>query len=223
MAVELDHLFICTSVCAPETERLTAFGLTEGAPNTHPGQGTACRRFFFRNTYLELLWVSDPAEAQSKAVRLTHLWERWTNRNGGACPFGLCFRPAPREAGGLPFSTWEYRPPYLPGSLSLGVGTNAAVLAEPGLFYLSFTQRPDSRSAAQRQPTEHASGLGEITRVELSTPFANSLSQEVQAIIDARLLQLRAGPGYLLQLGFDREEQGQSEDFRPTLPLLLRW
>jgi len=46
MAIELDHLFICVSIRAPEADRLAAFGLTEGTPNTHPGQGTACRRFF---------------------------------------------------------------------------------------------------------------------------------------------------------------------------------
>jgi hypothetical protein len=33
--------------------------LTEGTPNIHPGQGTANRRFFFRNAMLELLWVND--------------------------------------------------------------------------------------------------------------------------------------------------------------------
>ena len=57
MPLQFDHLFICTSVGAPDAERLVAFGLTEGEPNVHPGQGTACRRFFFRNAYLELLWV----------------------------------------------------------------------------------------------------------------------------------------------------------------------
>lgn len=63
MAIQLDHVFICTSLDAPAAEQLAAFGLTEGEPNVHPGQGTACRRFFFRNVYLELLWVHDPDEA----------------------------------------------------------------------------------------------------------------------------------------------------------------
>jgi hypothetical protein len=67
--VELDHFFICTAAGAPEAERLIELGLTEGAPNTHPGQGTACRRFFFENAFLELVWVTDAAEAQSPAAR----------------------------------------------------------------------------------------------------------------------------------------------------------
>jgi hypothetical protein len=52
-----------TAVGGPEVELFAAFGLTEGAPNTHPGQGTACRRFFFRNAYLELVRGHDPAGA----------------------------------------------------------------------------------------------------------------------------------------------------------------
>jgi len=39
-------------------------GLTEGTRNDHPGQGTANRRFFFSNTALELLYVSDANEAE---------------------------------------------------------------------------------------------------------------------------------------------------------------
>src|SRR5258705_2413253 len=144
MPLQFDHLFICTSIGAPAAERLVAFGLKEGEPNVHPGQGTACRRFFFRNAYLELLWVKDSAEAQSSLVRHTHLWERWSGRSAGACPFGLCFRPVAPHADKPPFSTWDYCPPYLPDTLSLAVGTNAAVLVEPFLCYLAFARRPAS-------------------------------------------------------------------------------
>src|SRR6266705_2850427 len=73
MTSEFDHVFICVSVGGEEAGALAAFGLTEGTPNVHPGQGTACRRFFFANNYLELLWVSNAGEAQSEAIQPTHL------------------------------------------------------------------------------------------------------------------------------------------------------
>src|SRR5262245_10881578 len=97
MAVEFDHLFVLSSFGAPEADRLLAFGLNEGTPNTHPGQGTACRRFFFANFYVELLWVCEPAEAKAEAIRPTGLWERWSGRKSGACPFGFGFRPKSGE------------------------------------------------------------------------------------------------------------------------------
>jgi hypothetical protein len=93
MAVTLDHVFVCTAVGAPEAEALTAAGLTEGAGNVHPGQGTACRRFFFHNAFLGLFWVHDEAEARSPETAPTRLWERWRDRADGR---GV---PAPSPAG----------------------------------------------------------------------------------------------------------------------------
>src|SRR4051794_29900522 len=113
MSVELDHFFVCTAPDGPEAERLIELGLIEGTPNRHPGQGTANRRFFFGNAFLELFWVVDPVEAQSSLVRRTGLWERWSRRGQGASPFGVGFRPVPGIGSAVPFPAWEYRPPYL--------------------------------------------------------------------------------------------------------------
>jgi hypothetical protein len=76
MTVELDHIFICTEVGAPEADQLVAFGLAEGTSNVHPGQGTTNRRFFFHNAMLELLWVREEQEARSPPITPARLWER---------------------------------------------------------------------------------------------------------------------------------------------------
>ena len=55
MEIELDHIFVWTTCGAPEADCLRDFGLVEGSANRHPGQGTACRRFFFHNAMIELL------------------------------------------------------------------------------------------------------------------------------------------------------------------------
>jgi hypothetical protein len=138
----LDHVFICCSVGAPEAAALVRLGLQEGSPNQHPGQGTACRRFFFANAYLELLWVSDEEEAQSEAVRRTRLWERWSTRGVGTCPFGIVLRPDPPGDSNPPFETCAYCPPYLPSgkAIELAVGTP---LSEPEFFYLRFARGPE--------------------------------------------------------------------------------
>ena len=100
-AFELDHLFICCKAGAPEAEYLRDFGLTEGPPNVHPGQGTMNRRFYFHNAMLELLWVHDPVGAQNMRTRPTHLWERWQGRHGDASPFGICLHPRHAETATL--------------------------------------------------------------------------------------------------------------------------
>lgn len=222
--MELDHLFICTSVGAPEVERLTAVGLTEGQSNLHPGQGTACRRLFFHNAYLELLWVHNEEEARGEAVKPLRLWERWRYRQTGYSPFGLCLRPSGRgdEAGELPFETWAYRPHYLPDPLRIDVAEHPGHPAEPLLFHTSFAVRPDKYPPERRQPLEHPTGFREITQVNISLP-EQTVSKAMKVIEEEGLVRVSPGREQLLEVTFDRAGQGKAADFRPNLPLVFRW
>jgi Glyoxalase-like domain len=223
MTIEFDHLFICTDIGAPEADRLIEFGLVEGSSNTHPGQGTANRRFFFHNAMLELLWVHDPQEAQSESIRQTRLCDRWENRQTTACPFGIILRSTSPSSDAVAFSSWSYHPPYLPETLCFAVGTNSDVLTEPLLFQISFGKRPDQVPLEKAQPLTHPAGLREITRVEIVSPATIRPSPELQALLDAQLVRLRSGTEYCVELGFDGELQNQQVDFRPGLPLMMSW
>ena len=220
MDFELDHFFICVSEGGgPEADRLSALGLVEGAPNTHPGQGTACRRFFFANAYLELLWVSDAAEAQAAPADRLRLWERWTGRLTGTCPFGVCLRPIQPGANGLPFDAWEYRPSYLPSPLCIHIEANSSSVERPSLFYLSFGRWPDSRPAPDRQPMRHPVGFQEITRGLVRGPH---LSQ-ADGTGFAGAIAFQTGEEHLMEVGFDGEQAGLRADLRPLLPLVFHW
>jgi len=224
MQFELDHFFICTSVGAPVAERLIEFGLTEGAPNRHPGQGTANRRFFFANAFLELVWVDNPAEAQSPLVRRTGLWERWSQRGHGSSPFGICLRPVGQPSDQVPFEAWEYRPPYLPAPLCIQMSTRSEVHVEPLLFYIAFGRRADSYEPSRRQPLAHAAGLRAITRLRVSMQSTPSVPAELVAVEQqCRCLSFASADEDLMEVGFDDETAGRSHDFRPSLPLILRW
>lgn len=223
MTIQFDHVFICVSHGGEEAAELTAFGLTEGAANTHPGQGTECRRFFFRNGYIELIWVSNSAEARSPLVQPTHLWDRWAGRREGACPFGLVCRWPRMGSDSLLFAFWEYRPPYLPDSWCINVAKNASVIDEPMLVVLPFVQSRDADANAKRPLHTHPSGLDEITRVELVSPVADKCSAELRAFEQANVMRLRHGAEHVLELGFDGEKQARTRDFRPALPLVIFW
>jgi hypothetical protein len=222
-SAELDHILIYTSDGAPEAVRLAGLGLAEGAANTHPGQGTANRRFFFHNAYLELLWVCAEGEARSEEVRPTRLWDRWSGRGGDACPFGFCFRPGTPNAVDPPFPAWEYRPSYLPKPLCIHIGSNVDLLTEPMLCYLAFAQRPDRHPQVKREPLEHAAGLCELTRMECVSPHAENASPTLRMAVKAGSIRLRAGTDYLVELGFDGERQGKRADCRPELPVVISW
>ena len=214
MQIELDHVFVCTAPGAPEAEKLVQFGLHEGPPNQHTGQGTACRRFPFANAMFELLWVNDPSAAQSESTKRTLLWQRWSGRLGNACPFGICLRPGNPQDTGPPFPAWEYRPAYLPDPLSMQIGE--AGIEEPMWVHLSFMRR------AQREGwfTEHPIGVREITRLTLTTPVPLRSSAS-QKIIESGILAIRTGAAPLLEIEFDCHRLKEQVDFRPHLPVIF--
>jgi hypothetical protein len=216
MQIELDHLFICTSCGAPEAESLVQFGLREGTPNQHPGQGTANRRFPLLHAMIELFWVDDPAEAQSPTARPTQLWERWTQRERGSCPFGICVRPAQGVQDEVPFPAWAYRPSYLPSTQAFHIGE--AGLDEPMWIYMGFMQR----SGREKHFLENPIGIREITGLILTTPVPLR-SKVSQVMIEDGVISTNVGGGHLLEIEFDRARSGQVKDCRPDLPLLFHF
>jgi len=216
MGIELDHVFVCTARGAPEAKELSQFGLHEGPPNQHSGQGTACRRFAFKNAMLELLWVTDRDEATSEQTRRTLLWERWIGRSTTTCPFGIFLRPCNAPIEQPHFSGWEYRPSYLPTSLSIHVGE--AGLDEPMWVYLGFL----SRTQREQQFVEHRVGIREITGLVLTCPLPPH-SRASQIAIDAKTLAVRSGPRPLLEIEFDLGRCQKVKDFRPILPLIFKY
>jgi hypothetical protein len=215
MRIELDHLFVCAASEAPEAEELVRFGLREGPPNRHPGQGTANRRFAFANAMIELLWVSDANEVQSECPRRTLLWERWSGREGEASPFGICLRPADSKNTESPFPAWEYRPAYLPHPLLMHIGE--AGVEEPMWIYLSFMRRVDR----EHRFVEHPIGIREITSLTLTTPVPLR-SAASQRMVESGILSTQKGPKPLLEIGFDGKRRKELVDFRPHLPLVFQ-
>jgi hypothetical protein len=212
----IDHVFACCAPGAPEAQRLLDLGLAEGTPNIHPGQGTACRRFFFDNAYLELLWVTDEDEAQGPIAAPTRLWTRWSQRaTGGASPFGLILRSADESAREPPFPSWAYRPPYLPSLLAIDVAEDTP-LEEPALFYLPFARPPAVVAAQPRQ------GAMRLATVDVEGPYPAPISPAAQRLVDAGLVTFSPAPAHVLTLGVDGGRQPPA-DLRPDLPLVLRW
>jgi hypothetical protein len=220
---ELDHVFVLVSIGAPEADRLVALGLTEGQPNQHPGQGTACRRFFFANGYLEMLWVANPEEARSEIARPLRIWERWSGRETGTCPFGIILRPGKSGDTAPPFPAWEYRPPYLPSPMVLYMGTNAEFVDEPLLAYHTTHRRPSSPSLPAQKLFEYDVDLRELTALRIFSPHAATLSPAMRAAEQTSVVTFHEGSDYLAEIGVDGEKRGGRADLRPALPLVMCW
>jgi hypothetical protein len=216
--IDLDHIFILCDAGAPEATALTNIGLVEGPANVHPGQGTACRRFFFQMQYLELVWVADQAEALNDATRPTRLWDRWSSRRQGGCPFGLVFTPDAEEPFRPPFPTWPYRPAYLPHGLAIEIAVDTP-LTEPEVFVLPFrTGLKDDR-----RPAQAAIPGTSMTHLRVGSPAGPPVSSAARWAVATELVTFEPSDDYVLTVTFDAAANGQTSDARPRLPLVLRW
>lgn len=203
MALHLHHVFVCTSVSAPEAKDLLDAGLVEGSPNTHLGQGTANRRFFFDSGFLELLWVYDEREAKSPLTAPTKLWDRWAERGRATNPFGICFSSRDGAGSVLPFPSWAYRPDYLPGERCILFADNLP-LSEPEVFVLSW---PQDQSSPKTEPMRHPLGLCEMRSVSVGLPGPTSISGSLRAIRDAGLVKVHHSATPELVIEFTSREE----------------
>jgi hypothetical protein len=87
--LELDHVFCMVSDPGQAARALERAGWVLDAGQAHRGQGTRNRRLVWPGQYLELLWLTDAAEARANPLRLDRRFD-WTST--GASPFGLGFR-----------------------------------------------------------------------------------------------------------------------------------
>ncbi|MDF5711957.1 MAG: VOC family protein [Nostoc sp. S4] len=223
MQLELDHIFVCVQPEAPPIDLLTAFGLTEGTRRIHRGQGTTNVCFLFNNAYLELLWLFDTNEIQSPLVRPTGLWERCRWQETQACPFGIAFRSTASDLGEIPFHTWDYHAAYLPPKASIAIASNSDNLSEPLIFISPTTKKPTDYAIERQFPLVHRVGFKEITALQVILPGVENFSPEVRTLIELGLVQFSKGNSYQLQIEFDNTKEGNSRDFCPEIPILIKW
>src|SRR5262249_130281 len=97
----------------------------------------------------------------------------------------------------------EYHPAYLPDGLSILVGKNAGRLDEPMLFCMPFGRRPDSILQDNRELLTHKSGAREISELRLWLPSVDERSEVLSDALSARLLSVKSGPQFALEIVFD--------------------
>jgi hypothetical protein len=213
----VDHAFIGCTTGAPEGDALLRLGFVEGPGNTHPGQGTANRRFYFENFMLELVWITDPVEARNERTRRTRLWERCQGQDGQVSPFGIIFRSTSTPPAAPPFATWSYTPLYLPPDLAILIAEGTA-LDEPELFYLPFLRRGAAQSA---EPKSHALPIRRIHGISVGLRDRNALSAASRCAEKHHLVSYFDAPQPLLEILFEGPA-GMRVDLRPDLPLVFR-
>ncbi|MBX2823119.1 MAG: VOC family protein [Gammaproteobacteria bacterium] len=231
-----DHLFIGTHKIEEALAAVCECGFVPGSSNRHPGQGTANRRFFFRNLMLELLYVEDAAEAAHPRNHLLRLPQRCAAHAGagsvagagaGAAPappispLGVCFRPVDSARQEPLFEAHRYTPGYLPPELHINVASEDCP-ADPLWFHLPFATDDMVFGKQEVEPLEHGTGVSRVTSIEVQIA-SSELSVTARIADSVPGLHVCCGDEPLLTLEFDQRQNAQQRDFRPLLPLIMAW
>ena len=217
--LELDHVVMFAGVDAPEAQTLEALGLTGfGGTTLHGDLGTASTSFFFENTYLELLWVHDPAAAARTFLPLDFdLQARTTWRTTGAVPFGIMLRRRAGATEPIPFPTRQLKAAWMPGEVVIhfaagNLGEPYYGVVPPDLAYPAFQPTIP--------PLRHKLGVKQLTGIKFTLP-AGEYSL-LAALLEANgVADFVVGAAPYLALEFDGGAQGQVVDAGDVLPLRL--
>ena len=194
---------------------LADFGVQFDLHAIHTGQGTANACAFFDNAYLELLSRHDDRELQSELVRPLALWERIRWRQIGASPFGIALRGTDVERS---VPTWPYEAAFLPPGHSIPIVTRRNAGHEPLVFLI-----PPTLPIRLRTPRAHHGRHRHVTRVTVAGPRVSALPVDVSQRCAPGVLTLQPATEHHLELDWDGGRAGESRDFRPALPLVIRW
>lgn len=222
MSLELDHIYICVNEGTSGAKRLMEAGLQVATEiEHHDGQGTASQLVYFRNAYLELLWVEDEDLLRAADPSLA---ARFDARGQRGCPFGLGLRRTLRDES-LPFATTSQSPDWIHPGTTLEV-VSSTDGSDPEIFvmphYLGYDKILTYEPQLIRQ-TDHLLGIQSLTSVTISGPNLPGNSEAMHWLICAGLLRCAPMSEHLITLEFDQHRQGKTVGFGPTLPLTVMY
>ncbi|GAB5408439.1 MAG: VOC family protein [Balneolaceae bacterium] len=215
--MEIDHLFIFSNDQGKEADQLIDFGFTEGSTRIHQGQGTKNRKFYFKNFFLELLWVIDEYEIQSESTSVTKLWERSKFQLNGNSRFGLCLVNS-SSTDKLFKKGSIYQPEYFPKGISIDFIANENNPTLPWTFRLPYRGKQKSHS----EPTSHSNGIQLLTKTEFEISSHDLKSPFISHLKELSNIKFKKSERSHLTLEFDNVLQRGIKEF-PTLGLTIKY
>lgn len=206
----IDHIFVfCRSEA--DADELVDFGLTEGSGRSHEGVGTANRRFFFENFYLEILRVE--SEEEAKRLSQIGIWDRYDHKASGYSEYGLCLENC-EGSDSIFDNAIKWKPDFLPEGQFVDILTNEKM---PWIFRF-----PANRARGfSSEPMEHPLGVKRLSRAIFGLPEL-SFRDSLKYISENFAVEFYEAPESYLILEFDNAEQGREKSFS-NLNLTIRY
>ena len=212
-ALSLSHAWIVVPTGAPQRTLLEKAGFRiDPTINRHDGQGTASITVEFENGFLELIYpdptvpVTDALKAGAEKFRLKSEW-----RTSGYSPIGIVFDRTPSTPETFPFATWKISADWM----------------EKGTFIEMMTPREMpkavSLSVSSHANRQNVTATHRFTSMRVVAPATDRLPPSASWIAEQGLMKFDIGDQWLLDVTLDDAKQGITKDFRPDLPLIVRY
>ena len=185
--------------------------------NHHDGQGTSSITIEFENGFLELIYpdpevaVSDALKAGAEKFRLKSEW-----RTSGYSPIGIVFDRTAATPATFPFATWRISADWMEKGAFIEMLTPKEM---PKAVSLSISSHASPKYAAGKHPN----GTRRLTAMRVVAPSADRLPPSARWIADQGVMRFDVGTEWLLEITLDDGKQGITKDFRPDLPLAVRF
>jgi hypothetical protein len=230
--VALDHAWIVAAAGAPERKLLEDAGFTIAArQNSHEGQGTSSVTAEFLNGYLELIWVDDSVPGTPVIVEKFRNRGDW--RKSGWSPIGIGLRRTGDAKAALPWTTWQIpRAAWLPEGSAIEMLTPRDNPKGPSIFITPSALAVDearNREIASGESDEakdfhHKNGTQRMTAVRLVAPGPAALAGlPVDDLREQAGVSMAVGGEWVLEVTLDDNARKQRRDFRPKLPLVVKY
>lgn len=210
--MNIHHLFIFSNRQGKEADELVEFGLIEGSSNIHQGQGTRCRRFFFKNFYLEILWVYNESEFLNPDTVSVNLHKRALFHRNGCSPFGICLV---NPGSNLFEKSQKYHPGFLPEEMDFEVISNWQKPYYPWTFHLPFIKEASFSKEFVNNPLKPEC----LTKTIFHVPVKKRKDIFAQILEDGNIF-FEYGDHYMVTLEFDSNILGKEWIFQ-GLPLRI--
>jgi hypothetical protein len=240
---DLDHIIIWTEKDAPERRLFEEKGFTIAPLKmVHTGMGSGGRYIFLFNTLLEFVYPNEQATFHLKYRTLLSYRNNW--RKTGQSPFGLAFSMTPYDTTTIPFKTTEVKESWMRPNTSLFFATSNStnkneplvLIVHPTMVWVNANTIEEVRKDIEEKwPAEdeeqrinslksfqHANGIQKLTNVKV-TCKTNEFSSTIKALENVKNCQVIKGKEHLMEMTFDANRQKKTADFRPQLPIVIKY
>lgn len=229
--LEFDHVWLVVSKNAPERAALEQAGFTVSPGlNEHKGQGTASVTIDFDNAFLELLWPDADVAIEPGYERAREKFQqRMLWRTSGWCPIGIGMRRTDASNAPLPLSnTWSISPEWMLPGTAIEILTPRDDKTSPSLFIsppdLSAKDKEANRnSSGAAAKSKHMIGVKQVTDIRLISPRKYRRIEALKYVQNAGIMSLDRGSEWAIEITFDNRRKKKKKDFRPGLPLIIKY